>query len=125
MKGLRLTAKELPKWSNIFEDEELRLNLFSLYIFIEIGGTGGGSFRYMYSRFLKEASEITGNAALADASRMFKEAGRKFSEIGLLFKDADTALESINEKIKVASQEFIEIADLEEKTYLLLKDHIS
>lgn len=123
VKGLRLTAKELPKWSNIFEDKELRLNLFSIYIFIEIGGTGGGSFRYMYSRFLKEACEVTGNAALADASSMFKEAGRKFTDIGLLFKDAET-IDDIDERIKIASQKFYELADLEEKTYMFLKDNV-
>lgn len=44
IKGIRHTAKELLKWPNIFEDKELRMNLFSLYIFIEIGGTGGGCF---------------------------------------------------------------------------------
>ena len=50
VKGIQRTAKELPKWVGKFSDEELRLNLFNVYIFIEIGGTGGGSFRYMYSR---------------------------------------------------------------------------
>ena len=57
VKGLRHTAKEILKWPHIFGNKELRMNLFSLYIFIEIGGTGGGCFRYMYSRFLKEAAK--------------------------------------------------------------------
>jgi len=124
VKGIRHTAKELPKWSKIFEDKELRLNLFTLYIYIEIGGTGGGCFRYMYSRFLKEAVEVTDNSALTEAAMIFDETGRKFTEIGLLFKDAET-IDSIDEKIRVASQKFHEIADLEEKTYLALKNQIS
>jgi len=50
VKGIRRTAKEIFKWPNLFNDRELRMNLFSVYIFIEISGTGGGSFRYIYSR---------------------------------------------------------------------------
>ncbi|MCP8311086.1 MAG: BtrH N-terminal domain-containing protein, partial [Candidatus Methylarchaceae archaeon HK01M] len=53
VKGLKYTANEILKWPKIFEDKELRMNLFNLFIYIEIGGTGGGCFRYMYSRFLK------------------------------------------------------------------------
>jgi len=73
VKGLRHTSKEILKWPKMFEDRELRMNLFSLYIFIEIGGTGGGCFRYMYSRFLKESEKITGMKALGEASELFHE----------------------------------------------------
>lgn len=123
VKGLRHTAKEILKWPKIFEDEELRMNLFSLYIFIEIGGTGGGCFRYMYSRFLKEAAKITGNQMLGEASEMFHLAGKKFTEIGLSFEDADKARDN-NEKIQIASRKFQEIADIEENTYNLLNANI-
>lgn len=51
IKGIRHTAVEITRWPDIFDDKDLRMNLFNLYIFIEIGGTGGGCFRYMYSRF--------------------------------------------------------------------------
>jgi hypothetical protein len=89
IKGLKHTSKEILKWPNMFEERELRMNLFTLYIFIEIGGTGGGCFRYMYSRFLKEAMEITGNRTLGRAAELFNEAGEKFTVIGLTFKDAE------------------------------------
>ncbi|HVP16957.1 MAG TPA: BtrH N-terminal domain-containing protein [candidate division Zixibacteria bacterium] len=116
VKGLRHTAKEILKWPQIFKDRELRMNLFSLYIFIEIGGTGGGCFRYMYSRFLKEAAKSVGNKAFEEASVMFHQAGKKFTEIGLMFEDAETA-QNINERIHVTSQKFQEIADIEENAY--------
>jgi hypothetical protein len=116
VKGLRHTAKEILKWPQIFEDKELRMNLFSLYIFIEIGGTGGGCFRYMYSRFLKEAAKIAGSKELEEASLMFHEAGKKFTEIGLMFEGAETA-QNINEKIHAASQRFLELAEIEENAY--------
>ncbi|HIE53976.1 MAG TPA: DUF4872 domain-containing protein [Chromatiaceae bacterium] len=43
--------------------DELRQTLYNTYIFITSeGGTGGGLFRYMFSRFLRQVAEITGNA---------------------------------------------------------------
>lgn len=123
VKGLRHTSKEILKWPKIFDDEILMLNLFTIYIFIEIGGTGSGCFRYMYSRFLKEASKITKNNTLVEASKKFYESGKKFSEIGLLFKDPEK-IGNIEEKIKLASDKFNEIADLEGKIYTFLEADI-
>ena len=49
------------------EEEKARWACFNAFIFIDAtGGTGGGIFRYMYSRFLKEAAEICDNNRLAD-----------------------------------------------------------
>ncbi|UCE43637.1 MAG: BtrH N-terminal domain-containing protein, partial [Candidatus Bathyarchaeota archaeon] len=80
-KGIRRSAKELAKWPSIFNEIELRMNLYTIFIFTEIGGTGGGCFRYMYSRFLKEAAAITSNKALEDASSMIFESGKLFSKL--------------------------------------------
>ena len=124
VKGLRHAANEIVKWPNLFEDEALRMNLFNLYIFIEVGGTGGGCFRHMYSRFLKEASaEIRGNKTLTEASEMFNQAGKKFTEIALLFKNAEK-MGDVDQKIGMASQKFREIADIEENAYSLLRMNI-
>jgi hypothetical protein len=116
VRGLRHTAKEILGWPDVFEDWDLRMNLFSLYIYIEIGGTGGGCFRYMYSRFLKEAGKVVGNMAFNDASAMFHQAGRKFTEVGMMFEDAEKA-DGIEEKIQVASQKFLELAEIQEEAY--------
>lgn len=116
VKGLRHTATEILRWPQVFKDRDLRMTLFSLYIYIEIGGTGGGCFRYMYSRYLREAAKITGNKAFEEASVMFHQAGEKFTEIGLMFLDAEKTRD-INEKINVASQKFLKIANIEEKAY--------
>ena len=122
VKGLNHTSKEILKWPNIFQDRELRTNLFTLYIFIEIGGTGGGCFRYMYSRFLKEAMELTGNKNMGEASEVLYSAGKKFTEIGLMFKDAEI-MRNIDEKKEIASQKFSEIARIEENAYLFLNEN--
>ncbi len=123
IKGIRHTAKEITKWPNIFKDKELRMNLFSLYIFIEIGGTGGGCFRYMYSRFLEESAKITGNEELTKASEKIYESGKIFSEVGQSFKDAEKDPD-IKEKIRRASEKFEKIADVEEEAFSCLSTSI-
>ena len=116
VKGMKHTAKEILKWPQMFKDQELRMNLFTLYIFIEIGGTGGGCFRYMYSRFLKEAAKKVANKALDQASDRFNQSGKKLTEIALMFKDAEH-IQDTGERIRNASQKFQEIADIEEDAY--------
>ncbi len=116
VKGLRYTANEILKWPQIFEDSVLRMNLFSLYLYVEIGGTGGGCFRYMYSRFLKEVAKIVGDKSLEETSGMFDQSGRKFTEIGLMFENAEK-MQDINSRLSVASEKFKEIAEIEENAY--------
>ncbi len=124
VRGIRHTSKEILKWSELFDDHELRMNLFNLYIFIEIGGTGGGCFRYMYSRFLAEAARIAGNDRLFQSAEKVHQAGCLFSEIGLLFKEADTAPD-LNARIQKASELFMHIAELEEVTYAELLSSVN
>jgi hypothetical protein len=99
------------------------MNLFNLYVFIEIGGTGGGCFRPMYARFLEQGARIAGKPALASAAEIFHESGSKFTGIALLFKDA-AKMKNIEEKLRSASKLFGEIAALEEKACQLLEHSI-
>jgi hypothetical protein len=73
-------SKEMMKWTKMYDEKTARMILFHIHIFIDIGGTGGGIFRFMYSRFLKEASEITSNPALAEISEILEASGRQLSE---------------------------------------------
>lgn len=123
IKGIKRTADEILSWKKMFDNRVLRLNLFTLYIFIEVGGTGGGSFRYMYSRFLKEAAGITGNDKLLKASEMVNDSGKIFTRIGMLFKDAEKAPD-IDERIEKARGLFLEAADVEKRAFGYLKDNI-
>jgi len=120
VRGMRHTADELLKWPDQFPEHDLRMNLFNFYVFIEIGGTGGGCFRPMYSRFLKQCAEISGNRQLAKAADAYAEIGERFSRIGLMFKTAH-AMKNLRDAVSVASQGFREIADREEAVCLLLE----
>jgi hypothetical protein len=124
IKGIRKTADEILKWKKMFDDRIFRLNLFTLYVYIEIGGTGGGSFRYMYSRFLEEAAGITGNDRLLDASKMVYKTGSIFSQIGMLFKDAED-VPDLDDRVSKAKELYIEAADNEEKAFSFLRESIT
>ncbi|MFC2161988.1 BtrH N-terminal domain-containing protein [Acidobacteriota bacterium] len=123
IKGIRRTAQEIKKWPDQYDDFELRMNLFTIYIFIEIGGTGGGCFRYMYSRFLKEAAAIVSSSTLEKASEGIHESGKMFTKLGLLFKDAETAVD-LGSRIDEASDLFEKIAHREEEVFGVLSKTI-
>jgi hypothetical protein len=124
IKGIRHTAKELLKWPSIFSDYELRMNLFNLYIFIEVGGTGGGCFRYMYSRFLEEAAQLTTNLRLLGPAAKFRESGKLFSSAAQLFQDAEKATD-LKDRIWMATNIFTEISEIESDAFIDLSDAIS
>ena len=123
IKGMRRTAQEIKKWPRQYDNFELRMNLFTLYIFIEIGGTGGGCFRYLYSRFLKETAALVSNDILEKAAVGINESGQLFTKLGLLFKDAETATD-LEDKIEKASELFKIIADKEEEVFGTLSKEI-
>jgi hypothetical protein len=116
IKGMRYAAKELPKWPTMFPERELRENLFNLYVFVEIGGTGGGCFRYMYSRFLREAAAIAKEAALKAPADRIEEAGRRFSGIASLFKDSLEAGD-LDGRIAKAVPLLLSAAEIEEEAF--------
>ena len=124
IKGFYRTAVEMEKWPGQFNDKQLRMALFNIYIFIEIGGTGGGCFRYMYSRFLKEASQITGNNTMETASDMIFESGKLFTEVGLLFKNIESS-KSIDKEINFAAEKLRQAAKVEESAYKHLLRNIT
>jgi len=115
-KGVRYAASEILKWPQMFEDTELRMNLFTLFIYVEIGGTGGGCFRYMYSRFLKEAAKIVDESSLEEVSALFDRSGKIFTEIGLMFERAEE-MKDVDGSLGVASEKFLEIAEIEDDAY--------
>ena len=123
IRGMRHTADEILKWPDQFSDRTLRMQLFNLYIFIEIGGTGGGCFRPMYARSLNQGATITGNPALRKASEYFEAIGTQFKTIAMLFQDAAKTHDLIP-RISTAAKAFREIADREEEACRYLQQKL-
>jgi hypothetical protein len=92
VKGIRKAAQMVPKWPEKLDADELRWALFNAYVFISpVGGTGGGSFRYMFSRFLHEAAGITGDRRLVESAEEFEQIGDRWEELGEWFRQTSEA----------------------------------
>jgi len=89
--GIRTAAKRTLAWPKTLDAESLAFACLNLWIFIDAtGGTGGGIFRYMYGRFLREAAEITGEPQLAVIGEDFAAMGDDWQVVAHRFKAAST-----------------------------------
>jgi hypothetical protein len=120
--GIRKAAQLVPKWPEKLDADALRFALFNAYIFISpVGGTGGGSFRYMFSRFLHEGAETTGEPRLAKSATDFCHIGDEWERLGEWFRDASEASEP-TELIGECVAPLNHLADLEEAAWGQLRE---
>ncbi len=92
VKGIRKAAGAVPGWASAMTADELRWALFNAYIFISPeGGSGGGHFRYMLSRFLGEAAGVTGEPALEASAAEFERIADGWAAVGDWFRAASEA----------------------------------
>jgi len=121
VKGIRKAAKMAPRWPNSLDADELRLALFNGYIFISpAGGSGGGIFRYMFSRFLRQAAEITGDNRLTPVAGEFQHIGDEWEKLGEWFRqtsEADNPASLLHECVAP----LLGLADLEEAAWSRLR----
>jgi len=113
VKGINHFANEVVKWPKLFPPEnELRRQLYEMsYIMMEEDGTGGGLFRYLYSRFLKEAGELLNNRELADLGQRYHQIGQKWTAIAKLIRETPKNTTNVHEARKV----LLEVAKEETK----------
>lgn len=84
--GIHKAARAVAHWPESLAPDELRDALFNAYIFVSpVGGTGGGLFRYMFSRFLGEAAELVADPRLAESAAEFRQIGDRWEELGQWF----------------------------------------
>ncbi|MEJ2211754.1 MAG: BtrH N-terminal domain-containing protein [Anaerolineae bacterium] len=122
VKGIRKAAVEVARWPQKLSADELRFALFNTYIFIAPeGGTGGGCFRYMLSRFLDEAADLAGEPGLAESAAEFRQVGDGWEALGAWFRQASEAPEPAA-VVAEATPLFQALADEEEAAWQRLRE---
>lgn len=89
VQGIRKAGQAVARWADKLSAAEVKGALFNTFIFISpIGGSGGGLFRTMFSRFLREAAALTGDARLAESAATFRGIADEWAQLGEWFKAA-------------------------------------
>jgi hypothetical protein len=121
VEGIRKAAQMIPEWPQRLTPNEVSVALFNAHLFINPdGGTGGGIFRYMFSRFLHEGAEITGDARLAESADEFRHIGDEWEKLGAWFRavsEASQPFEVLGECVAPLDH----LADLEETAWRRLR----
>jgi hypothetical protein len=122
IKGIRKAAQMVPKWPDTMDADELRMALFNAYIFVSaVGGTGGGCFRYMFSRFLREASKIAEDPRLEEGSASFQHIGNQWEVLGEWFLKTSEAAGAAS-RLGECRAALNTLADLEESAWMQLRE---
>ena len=89
VRGIRKAASLIGKWPSVMDAETLAAACFNGYITIDAtGGTGGGMFRYMYARFLRDVADITGEPGYNEIGSRLHAAGECWQQVAALFDKA-------------------------------------
>ena len=117
VRGIRTASAKTAKWPAIMDEESLRRTCFNAAIFIEpTGGTGGGIFRYLYARFLREVAPTVGEPTLGRIADTFEQIGDRWEEIAAGFRIAAEAADPEASLAQVLDP-LAAIADAEEQAW--------
>jgi len=130
IKGIKYFAKQVTNWPDIIrgtiydpiqfktEISMLKLDLFPAYTFIQEAGTGGGFFRRLYPRFLREAHDVLRAKALKEASDLMMKSADICTEMANILLTASEAKQDKVGDILVKTQpKTVECAEIEEKAF--------
>jgi hypothetical protein len=121
VKGIRTAAERIVKWPAIMTKDEVRNACFNVFVFIDAkGGSGGGIFRYMYGRFLKEAAAIDDDERLSGVSEDMHAIGDEWQRVAETLEEAYRA-SNPSRLISEASRRITGIADREQTTWEQLR----
>lgn len=103
-------AKAKRGWSQVFaEPAHLFEALKETYTAIEHRGSGGAAARTLYADFLDEAAALLDRPALSEAGGLFREAGRRWTDLALsALPDSVDAFKETRELINRSQQVFKE-----------------
>ncbi|GAI24519.1 unnamed protein product, partial [marine sediment metagenome] len=116
IKGIRHFGSEIVKWLEEYPPQEFGWGYKFTYVYLEEDGSGGGCFRYLFSRFLREASDLIKSDELKSLGDKYEQVGRKWTEAAHLIKDIPNG-----GKVGNIQKLLFEIADEEEEVLSALQ----
>lgn len=81
--GLKKFVNDIRMWSQYMSFEDARKNYLFAYISFEKIGTGGGNFRRIYSRFLRESANILNIEGLHGIMNLYAELAILWKKVSL------------------------------------------
>jgi hypothetical protein len=125
VRGIRSLAKQMERWPDKHGPERATVWVGSVVRMQEEIGTGGAGFRFMYSAFLQEASELLKLPALSEAARQMTETGDRWREFAvqgaLLCKGHEQGAQVYRE----LADRLRDCADREERIFRLIQQALS
>jgi hypothetical protein len=107
VRGIAKSAERVPQWPQAMDTAQVRASCFNSYIMIDAaGGTGGGLFRYMYSRFLREVGMAE------ECAEAFQLIGDRWQVAAGIFKTASET-EQAAEALPEIGARLRELSELE------------
>jgi len=124
--GMRYLADDIANWPNILPQPKLSLTLLLGYVWIEEAGTGGSVFRRLYSKFLKEASDVLRNEEIDKASQLVMKSANVWADVAkmLLRGSRASSPDQIISILTNIKAKITRCAELEEKAFRQLKTTI-
>ena len=95
-KGLETFAEDLEDWINLPLDV-LKDRCMEITGYISEYGTGGGFFRFLYSRFLLECADIMEDEKLEDLSNKYAKLGEEWEKFSKKISALGESLDTQNE----------------------------
>ena len=121
--GLEKFCHRVTSWNRFLKEDMLTTNAFMTYMMMEEVGTGGGNFRRLYSRFLREATPIIKDKRLEEASKIYSDLGKKWKEVAYLLWDGSKDIHSGMWNGSESNEKLMnEICEKEMKALLILKE---
>lgn len=88
LKAVERFRRQAARWGRVFRGEELAVNTALTGFMIEKAGTGGGNFRNLYYRFLREAAEILEAPRLLEIAGVYRRLAIAWREVASLLEEA-------------------------------------
>ena len=81
-------GRQVARWSRVMKPEELELNVRLAGFMFERAGTGGGNFRNLYQRFLRQAAEVMDAPELAETASLYRRLAIAWRQVAALLDEA-------------------------------------